>query len=266
MFFFFPTIVVFYYFFFFFQAEDGIRDLYVTGVQTCALPISDRAYLLFLPIFFTSGFAALLYQMIWQRFLTFFSGADVDSVTLIVAAFMGGLGFGSLAGGHLADRLSPRGRFLTFAASELAIAAFAFLSVPLLYDLLFLRLGTRPLPGPLLAAVLFVVLLWPTFFMGLSLPLLARVLTDRPGRSAERIGGLYGWNTLGAALGSLVTVWVLARTVGFEQAIRIGAFLNLGCAGMALLVVFGRSGGRTAAAPADPVSGAPGSSAAPPAP
>src|SRR5438874_10023169 len=27
---------------FFFQAEDGIRDLYVTGVQTCALPISLR--------------------------------------------------------------------------------------------------------------------------------------------------------------------------------------------------------------------------------
>src|SRR5690349_23492759 len=29
--------------FFFFQAEDGIRDLYVTGVQTCALPISEGA-------------------------------------------------------------------------------------------------------------------------------------------------------------------------------------------------------------------------------
>src|SRR5438874_12033201 len=29
--------------FFFFQAEDGIRDLYVTGVQTCALPISRSA-------------------------------------------------------------------------------------------------------------------------------------------------------------------------------------------------------------------------------
>src|SRR5688572_15113762 len=28
-----------YFFFFFFQAEDGIRDLTVTGVQTCALPI-----------------------------------------------------------------------------------------------------------------------------------------------------------------------------------------------------------------------------------
>src|SRR2546422_7703047 len=30
------------FFFFFFQAEDGIRDVAVTGVQTCALPISAR--------------------------------------------------------------------------------------------------------------------------------------------------------------------------------------------------------------------------------
>src|SRR2546429_6441493 len=33
-------ISLFFYFFFFFQAEDGIRDVAVTGVQTCALPIS----------------------------------------------------------------------------------------------------------------------------------------------------------------------------------------------------------------------------------
>src|SRR5206468_4646008 len=33
-----------FYFFFFFQAEDGIRDLIVTGVQTCALPISHNLF------------------------------------------------------------------------------------------------------------------------------------------------------------------------------------------------------------------------------
>src|SRR5207249_5479516 len=33
---------ILFYFFFFFQAEDGIRDRNVTGVQTCALPISRR--------------------------------------------------------------------------------------------------------------------------------------------------------------------------------------------------------------------------------
>src|SRR6266850_7121547 len=32
-----------FFFFFFFQAEDGIRDYKVTGVQTCALPIFDRS-------------------------------------------------------------------------------------------------------------------------------------------------------------------------------------------------------------------------------
>src|SRR5438445_9778278 len=38
-FFLFMFYVLFSYFFFFFQAEDGIRDIGVTGVQTCALPI-----------------------------------------------------------------------------------------------------------------------------------------------------------------------------------------------------------------------------------
>src|SRR5206468_5802941 len=37
--FFFFVYILFFFFFFFFQAEDGIRDLIVTGVQTCALPI-----------------------------------------------------------------------------------------------------------------------------------------------------------------------------------------------------------------------------------
>ena len=43
IFFFFFCIFFFFFFlsFFFFQAEDGIRDIGVTGVQTCALPISQ---------------------------------------------------------------------------------------------------------------------------------------------------------------------------------------------------------------------------------
>src|SRR3712207_8284123 len=39
-------------FFFFFQAEDGIRDIGVTGVQTCALPISARAVIERIPSIF----------------------------------------------------------------------------------------------------------------------------------------------------------------------------------------------------------------------
>src|SRR6266849_1683083 len=35
------SVIEFFFLFFFFQAEDGIRDPLVTGVQTCALPISS---------------------------------------------------------------------------------------------------------------------------------------------------------------------------------------------------------------------------------
>src|SRR5437879_12235079 len=43
-------------YFFFFQAEDGIRDTSVTGVQTCALPISTLSLVvIFLPVVFITG-------------------------------------------------------------------------------------------------------------------------------------------------------------------------------------------------------------------
>src|SRR3989475_6534285 len=45
----------FFFFFFFFQAEDGIRDLTVTGVQTCALPIFRRRNGSALPIEFSTA-------------------------------------------------------------------------------------------------------------------------------------------------------------------------------------------------------------------
>ncbi len=196
-----------------------------------------RATLVFLPVFFASGFAALAYQIVWQRLLAFFSGADVFSVTLIVSAFMAGLGLGSLAGGHLADRLSPGGRFRAFAVAEAATAAFALVSVPLLYDVLYRHLAEKSLPLFVVGLLLFAVLLWPTFLMGLSLPLLARALTEDAALSARRIGGLYGWNTLGAATGALVTVFVVVRLRGFEGAVAVGAALNFACAATALMAL-----------------------------
>ena len=50
--------------------------------------------------FFLSGAAALVYQVVWQRILTLHTGIGVVSVSLIVAAFMAGLGLGSHLGGR----------------------------------------------------------------------------------------------------------------------------------------------------------------------
>ncbi len=55
-------------------------------------------------LFFCSGFPALIYQLTWQRALVLIFGVNIESVTIVVTAFMLGLGLGSLAGGALSKR------------------------------------------------------------------------------------------------------------------------------------------------------------------
>lgn len=54
-------------------------------------------------LFFISGSAGLIYQVAWQRVLYTAFGSGIESVSIIVAAFMSGLGIGALTGGRLAD-------------------------------------------------------------------------------------------------------------------------------------------------------------------
>src|SRR5205814_8192298 len=72
-------------------------------------------------VFFVSGFAALLYQVIWQRLLVFFSGADVYAVTLIVTTFMAGLGRGHLLRGRVPHLFSRRNRARICGAAVVAL-------------------------------------------------------------------------------------------------------------------------------------------------
>lgn len=188
-------------------------------------------------MFVLSGAGALLYQIVWQRLLVLFSGSDVYSSTLVIASFMAGLGIGHLSGGHVADRRSPRTCLKWFAVAEVAIAAFGMFSSYLYYDVLYQRLGPLGLPAAVIAPVLFASLLWPTFFMGLSLPLLARAMTEDLDRAPVRIGQLYGFNTLGAAAGALGATWVLLPRFGLDGTLWIGAAANLACAATVLLAL-----------------------------
>jgi predicted membrane-bound spermidine synthase len=187
-------------------------------------------------VFFLSGFAALLYQVVWQRLLVIFSGADVYSVTVIVAAFMGGLGIGSLVGGHLADRVGSRGSLYAFGAAELLIGLFGMSSKSFYYDTLYEQYSQLTASPVATAVILSLTLLLPTFLMGLSLPLLARALADSLGISPRVIGMLYGLNTLGAAAGAFAAPWVLIPRFGLEGSLWIAAALNLVCAALAIVL------------------------------
>src|SRR2546422_13774 len=87
--------------FFFFQAEDGIRDVAVTGVQTCALPISDSPWLgaLFVASGVSTGAATLILlspgRGATERSLGWLSSFDTKALVvelLVLAAFIWSLG------------------------------------------------------------------------------------------------------------------------------------------------------------------------------
>lgn len=188
-------------------------------------------------LFFLSGAAALVYQVVWQRILALQSGVGIYSIAIIVAAFMVGLGLGSHAGGVLCERRSARSALVTFALVEIGIAAWGAASGPLLYDLLSLRLSSWFDPLPRAALVQFAFLLPPTFLMGLSLPFLVRALVGDTEGAARTVGYLYGLNTFGAAVGALLTPWVLVRYQGMRSALLWAAAANLlaGLGALALL-------------------------------
>ena len=186
--------------------------------------------------FFLSGFAALTYQVVWQRMLVLPIGADVYSTTVIVGAFMAGLGCGSLAGGHLADRLSRTRCLGLFVAAELGVGLFGAASRYIFYDWMYLGLGGLSLTPVATGIVVFAALIWPTFWMGMSLPLLARAVTSTLEGAATRIGVLYGLNTLGASLGAFATTWVLFPSAGLAGSLWIAVAMNV-LAGIAALLL-----------------------------
>jgi spermidine synthase len=188
------------------------------------------------PIFAITGFSALVLQVVWQRVISLHSGVDLSSTTTVVAAFLGGLGVGNLLGGRLADRLGPTRSLTAFAAANVGIGLFAWLSLLLFYDLY------REFAGSLQStAATFAfnaaILLVPTTLMGLSLPLVARAVTATVEDAGRVVGRLYGINTIGAAAGAAVAGWFLLGTFGFVVTTRIAGTLNLVAAALVLLMV-----------------------------
>jgi len=189
-------------------------------------------------LFFFSGFAALLYQVVWQRWLVFYTGIGTVSISLIVSAYMVGLGSGYLAGGFLADRTSRAKTILYFVLAESGIGIFALFSKPFLYDFLYAS-GILPSGNSFLQTyvVLFLSLLFPTFLMGLSLPFLTKAFRLKTvGDQVDFLNFLYFANTFGAAAGALVSGIALMQLFGMQTTIYFGVAINFFCAVFAFTI------------------------------
>jgi len=200
---------------------------------------SKRALYSFL--FFLSGASGLIYQLLWVRVLYQSFGSTIQSVTTVVAAYMGGLGLGAWLLGRVADR-SPRPAVL-YGWLEIAIGVFGIIS-PLVLGLahwIYIETaGALALGGGANVALRFglaaLVLLLPATLMGGTLPVLTRALMgeDR-GLLKPSLGRLYGLNTLGAMFGTALAGFFLIEFVGVQASLWGTAALNLAIGVAAIL-------------------------------
>jgi len=179
---------------------------------------------IFLYLLFTaSGFAALVYQVVWQRSLYAIYGINVESVTMIVSAFMLGLGLGSLGGGAI-SKDPKRPTLLMFAIVELIIGVFGYFSLDFFSAVGKVTLGMSTLGTGLIT---FVLVLVPTLMMGATLPLLVAYLVRSSKNVGKSVGTLYFVNTLGSAFASAASVTLLLPHEGQRGSVHVAAIFNL---------------------------------------
>jgi spermidine synthase len=182
-------------------------------------------------LFFLSGIAGLVYQILWLRLLSLTFGVTVYAATTVLAAFMAGLGIGSALGGKVAERVSNP--LLYFGIAELLVGVSALATPVALTAATGLYAGLHPSidMGPaLLTTVRFlcslIVLLVPTTLMGASLPLLTRAAVDDDSQTGRKVGVLYACNTAGAILGAVAAGFYMIGAVGISASFQIAAAVN----------------------------------------
>ncbi len=192
---------------------------------------TKRTRVVLAAIFFVSGFPALLYQLVWQRSLFQIYGINIESVSVVVTAFMLGLGLGSLAGGKISER--PKVPLLVvFAGIELGIALYGYLSLDLFAWVGSLTAGGGAAQTGLLAFVLVVA---PTMGMGATLPLLVAYFVRHTGNVGRSVGLLYFVNTIGSACACFAAAWYLMKHLGMSGTLLVAVCTNIAVAVSALM-------------------------------
>lgn len=191
---------------------------------------------LYFGIFAVSGFSGLIYESIWSHYLKLFLGHAAYAQSLVLIIFMGGMAIGSL----LASRFSARLRIpiLAYAAVEAVVGIVALVFHDLFAGLIEI-FHTSILPGlgsPLLGISLKwfaagLLILPQSILLGMTFPLMSAGIIRRfPSTPGGSIAMLYFTNSIGAAVGVLVSGFVLIRAFGLPGTIMTAGLLNIALA------------------------------------
>ncbi|HEV8544054.1 MAG TPA: fused MFS/spermidine synthase [Verrucomicrobiae bacterium] len=192
--------------------------------------------MLVLLLFFCSGISALVYEVLWSKYLTLMLGSTVQAQTVVLAVFMGGLAIGNRLFGAKSRAVAEPLRLYGFLELIIGLYAFFFPRLYNLGDAIFVKVGSAFVnAGALLFALkLFLsvlLLLFPTVLMGGTLPVLAAWIQKgpgwRPGEESARVGIFYAINSLGAVAGAALAGFFLVQNLGMLSSVELTALGNL---------------------------------------
>lgn len=195
-------------------------------------------------LIFISGSTALTYEIVWTRMLTLVFGHTVFSVSIVLAAFMAGLGLGSYLFGYAIDQLPQSNVSATGGKTPSALLVYGWVEILIfasgaLLSLLFANFSgiyaslhsfipeSVPLQNLIKMLFAFGMMLVPTTLMGATLPIISKYCVTDDSRLGTQVSLLYALNTLGAALGCLMTGFFLMGTFGVLQTVLLAAGANL---------------------------------------
>jgi len=183
-------------------------------------------------LFFFSGAAALIYQVVWVRSLGLVFGGTHLAVTTVLSVFMGGLALGSYLIGRRVDAL--RKPLLFYGILEIGIAIFAIIFIGLMkvYPSIYVFLIDGENSSHLVLTVVrvlfaFLALIVPTTLMGGTLPVLTRFVSTHLEKLGSKLSMLYALNTLGAVFGTAAAAFFLLRFYSVSLAMHTAIAINL---------------------------------------
>ncbi len=184
-------------------------------------------------LFFMSGFAGLVYQVVCVRLLGNIFGNATYAVTTVLAGFMGGMALGSWFFGALVDskKQSPLYIYSMLEAGTGIYILFSFLIFSGINEL-YSRIGiieNTSLSVMLIFIIGFIAVFIPTFLIGGMFPVMSKFFNEYHsfgGKLGFNVGLLYSVNTLGAALGSFLAGYLLIMFIGVKGTLYFTATVN----------------------------------------
>jgi spermidine synthase len=190
---------------------------------------------LIIACFFFSGFAALMYEVIWTRSLSLVFGTTTFAFSTMLSTFMIGLALGSYAISRVVDRVKDLVSIFVYVELGIAfcgvLSLFLFSNLDMLYFTIYSKWNASfSAMWFIFFLIFFLLLLAPTMLMGMTMPIVSRIYSSSMQSVGKDIGVVFSSNTFGGIFGSFAAGFILLPVIGVEKATVIAALMNIGVA------------------------------------